>query len=248
MTGRQQKIHPEYSEAYRLATEFWENPIVQKNWRNPLILIKKMGWELIPYNYKKIKELSKEAYSTYKENKFFILYNMNNHFGRITFSLHHETGHIVGGHPIRCGEVLYKSCKNSEKHFIEKEATIIGRNIYLPPPVIKSLIEHFGKKETIKYLQYAYYLSEEYVINRINILNEDLEYMLFDTISFKDDISIECENMLLFLTTKTCKRFGGNYETVKPIIPNNDYLPRKTMKDVLKLLTKKRKELKNLVY
>lgn len=240
MIGKQQRIHPEYSEAYRLATEFWENPIVQKNWREPLRLIRAMGWKLIPYNYEEVSGLSKEAYSTYKENKFFVLYNTNNHSGRITFGLHHETGHIVGGHPIRCGEVLYKSCKNSEKHYIEKEATIIGRNVYLPPPVIKSLIEHFGKKETIKYFQYAYYLSEEYITNRINILNEDLEYMFFNNISFDDDILIERENMRLFLITKTCKRFGGEYNLYKSINPNGDMHPKTTIRDIMKIIEKKR--------
>lgn len=240
MNEEQQKIHPEYSEAYRIASEFWENPLVHKYWREPLKLIKAMGWELIPYNYENINGISKEAYSTYKEKKFFILYNINNHFGRITFNLHHETGHIVGSHPIRCGEILYKSCENSQKHYIEKEATIIGRNSFLPPPIIKGLIEDFGKKETIKYLQYAYYLSEEYVINRINILNEDLEYMVFKDISFDEDLKSERKNMILFLNTKICRRFGGEYTLYQPINPNQKEENKISMQDILKILEEKR--------
>ena len=49
-----QKIHPIYPEPYRLASEIWENKIVQKNWREPLKLIKAMGWETIPYDYERL--------------------------------------------------------------------------------------------------------------------------------------------------------------------------------------------------
>lgn len=239
----QQRIHPEYSEAYRLAKEFWENPTVHKYWREPLKLIKAMGWEAIPYDYEKIQKLSKEAYSTYRKSKFYIPYNINNHYGRITFGLHHETGHIVGGHPIRCGEILYKSCENSEKKYIEREATIIGRNIYLPAPIIRDLINNFGENVTINYLQYAYYLSKEYTINRINILNDDLKYMDFGITSFAKDIITEHKNMTLFLITKTCNRFGGEYHLQKAINPNDNNITSSILEDIMKLIESKKRTL-----
>lgn len=240
MSKEEQKIHPEYSEAYRLASEFWENPLVHKYWREPLKLIKAMRWEAIPYDYEEIQELSKEAYSTYRKYKFYIPYNINNHCGRITFGLHHETGHIVGGHPIRCGEILYKSCENSEKKYIEREATIIGRNIYLPAPIIDNLIKSFGSKNTIVYLQYAYYLSKEYAINRINVLDDDLEYMHFPFFSLQEEIIAERENMRLFLMVKTCKRFGGEYHLQKKVNPNVNSESISLLKDIMEIIKNKR--------
>lgn len=243
MINKNQNIHPIYSEAYRLVSEFWENKITQKNWREPLKLIKAMGWEAIPYNYEEIKNLSKEAYCTYRKNNFFVLYNINNVQVRITFSLDHEIGHIICGHPIRCGEVLYKSCENSKKKFVEVEASIAGRNIHFPAPIIQALINEFGKEETIKYLQYAYHISEEYAINRLNLLEEDLKYTDLNNICFKNEIEKERINIRLFSITRSCERFGGNYDLQKSFNPKNIDSNNDFKKIIMELLNNKKRNL-----
>ena len=243
MIDENQKIHPIYPEPYRLASEIWENKIVQKNWREPLKLIKAMGWETIPYDYEEIINLSKEAYCTYRKRNFYILYNINNVQVRITFSLDHEIGHVVCGHPIRCGEVLYKSCENSKKRHIEVEASIAGRNIHFPAPVIQYLVANFGRENTIKYLQHAYYISEEYATNSLNVLAEDLKYMNFQYISFKEEIEKEKMNIRLFLITKNCHRFGGEYNLQKPFNPKNNNSNNNFEEIIMELLNEKRKSL-----
>lgn len=235
--------HKKYPEPYRLLGEIWENKVVQENWREPLKLIKAMGWESIPYNYEEIKKLSKEAYCTYRKKNFYILYNINNVQVRITFSLDHEIGHIICGHPIRCGEVLYKSCENSTKKHIEIEASIAGRNIHFPAPVVQNLVATFGREETIKYLQYAYYISEEYATNRLNVLDEDLKHINFEKVSFEKDIEKEKCNMRIYTITRDCKRFGGEYNLQKPFNPNDTNSQKKFEEIIKELLNEKRKKL-----
>lgn len=242
MVGHHEE-HKKYPEPYRLLGEIWENKTVQENWREPLKLIKAMGWEAIPYNYEEIKNLSKEAYCTYRKKNFYVLYNINNVQVRITFSLDHEIGHIICGHPIRCGEVLYKSCENSAKRHIEIEASIAGRNVHFPAPVIHDLVTTFGKDKTIKYLQYAYYISEEYATNRLNVLDEDLYYINFEKVSFEKDIEKERLNMRTYLMTKDCKRFGGEYNLQKSFNPNSKDSQKDFEESIKDLLNKKRKKL-----
>lgn len=230
------KIHPIYGEAYRLTSELWQNPIILKNWREPLNIIKNLGCEVVPYNYQKVKHLSKEGYCTYRNGKFFVAFNVNNVLVRITFTIDHELGHIVCSHPIRSGNILCQSCSSIRKKHIETEASLAGRNIHFPAPIITSLEKSFGRNATIRYLQYAYYISEDYATNRMNILSEDLYYMNFDDINFEAEIKKEKENMIAFLVTGTCNRFGGEYRV-------NDFTDTKLKElNIMKILEEKRKE------
>lgn len=198
-----------YEEAYRIAREFWENPIVLKCWRNPIKLIEEMNWNLIPYTNQ---TPLGEAYSTYKNGEFFILCNTSTHFNRITYNLHHEVGHVVGGHPVRYKNIIYQSCINWEKKKLEIEATIIGRNIFLPAPILVYLKMMYGEIKTKKYLQYAYYLSSEYVDARMANLAEDFKNMGLKISFFQDDLHFEFQNMSEFLEKGFCYCFGGGYD------------------------------------
>lgn len=168
-----------YKRAYDLASEFLENLDVKKYWREPKKLFKVMGWELIEYSIWDNANLSMEAYCSYQDNKFFILYCKENYKPRTTFNFHHEAGHIIGAHPILYGDNLCKSSIATEKRYLETEATIIGRNVFLPARIIDYIIKNFkGDILTIKrYFVETYNVSWEYVNARFEILNEDLKYM-----------------------------------------------------------------------
>lgn len=170
-----------YTNAYRLASEFLENKEIKDLWRNPKKLFQKMGWELVPYSIFDNQKLSTEAYSSYKYGRFFILYCENTYPARITFNFHHEAGHIVAAHPIIYGEELCKSCISSEKDCIEREATIIGRNIFLPANILRYIVNNSNVDvETIKlYFRETYNLSVEYTNIRFSYLETDYNNMVY---------------------------------------------------------------------
>lgn len=183
-----------YENAYRLASEFLENSDVKRYWREPENLFKAMGWELISYNEFERSVypiLSKDAYSSYKDGKFFIVYYKEQFQTRTNYNLHHEAGHIVAGHPIIYGNTLCKSSLNTENKFLETEATIIGRNIFFPARIVDYIIKNFKniKLEDIKnYFVYKYNLSYQYVNARFDFLEEDLKNMVYPRWMYLEEV------------------------------------------------------------
>ena len=169
-----------YPEAYRLASEFLENLDVKRYWREPEKLFKVMGWELIPYGVFDYPELSADAYSSYKYGKFFILYFEGQVKTRTNYNFHHEAGHIIAGHPIRYGDSLCKSSVDNEKKYLEVEATIIGRNIFLNAYIINYILEQNRDIEKVKsYFCEKYTLSRDYIDTRFDFLEIDLNSMTY---------------------------------------------------------------------
>ncbi|MCF0163601.1 MAG: hypothetical protein HUJ88_13670 [Fusobacterium necrophorum] len=171
----------DFTTAYRLASEFIENPYWLRYWRKPEDLFKSMGWIVIPYKKSEQKELTNEAYSSYKKGKFFILYSCENYKTRTNYNFHHESGHIIAAHPIKYGNILCKSSQNTEKRFLEEEATIIGRNIFLPAYVIKYILKKTEDNVEVvkKYFQEKYTLSQEYINVRFEYLELDFKKMTY---------------------------------------------------------------------
>lgn len=174
-----------YENAYRLTSEFLKNLDVKRYWREPEKLFKAMNWELIPYNSSDRNNypgLSTDAYSSYKDGKFFILYYKEQFQTRTNYNLHHEAGHIVAGHPIIYGNTLCKSSLTTENKYLETEATIIGRNIFFPAKIVDYIIKNSRniELEDIKsYFVYKYNLSYQYVNTRFDFLEEDLKNMVY---------------------------------------------------------------------
>lgn len=170
-----------FTNAYALASEFIENPFWKTFWRTPEKLFKVLGWELIPYSKYDNPFLTTEAYSSYKNGNFYILYCIENYETRKNYNLHHEGGHIIGAHPIRFGNILCKSSIDTEKKFLEEEATIIGRNVFLPAYVIKHVIINAKVNINIikEYFCDTYKLSRSYIDARFDFLEEDLNNMVY---------------------------------------------------------------------
>lgn len=169
-----------YKRAYDLASEFLENLDVKRYWREPEKLFKAMRWELIEYSIWDNVNLTMEAYCSHRDNNFFILYCKENYKPRITFNFHHEAGHIIAGHPILYGNTLCKSSTDTEKKYLEVEATIIGRNIFLNAYIINYILEQNRDIEKVKsYFCEKYTLSRDYIDARFDFLEIDLNSMTY---------------------------------------------------------------------
>lgn len=167
-----------YDQAYKLASEFLENLDVKHYWREPEKLFKAMGWELIPYGVFDYPELSADAYSSYRHGKFFILYFEGQVKTRTNYNFHHEAGHIIAGHPIIYRNILCKSSMDTEKKYLEIEATVIGRNIFLNAYIINYILEQNKDVEKVKsYFCEKYTLSRDYIDARFDFLEIDLNSM-----------------------------------------------------------------------
>lgn len=229
-------------EAYRLASEFLENSVVRANWRNPLELIKKMKWEVVPYHNSDINKASKEAYSTYKRGRYLIIYNIDNYITRIGYNIHHEVGHIVANHSLRFGEVLFKSSDNSESQILETEATIIGRNIFLPVEILHHLQISYSNTTILNYLVDTYNLSKEYVQSRIDISFEDYKNMKYDPKDFEEDVNFELENIYHFTKDRSHKKFHQHYKDLKAYNPYAKDTEENLLNKIMQLLKEKKKK------
>ena len=189
----------EFVTSYKLASDFINN---NDNWvlywRNPILLFKSLGWEVIPYKKEDWKNLSIEAYSSYKYDNFHILYCEDNYSTRINYNFHHEGGHIISAHPILYPDVLCKSSKDTEKQFLEISATVVGRNVFLPAFIINHIIEcypHLDISIIKEYFRETYCLSKQYINIRFKFISKDLKNMSYPKI-IHDEACKECMNFV----------------------------------------------------
>lgn len=214
-----------YDRAYRLASEFLENLDAKHHWRKPENLFKAMGWELIPYGPFDFPELSSDAYSSYRYGKFFILYFEGQLNTRTNYNFHHEAGHIIAAHPILYGDSLCKSSAHTDKKYIEVEATIIGRNIFLNAYIINELIKITGNEEEVKnYFCEEYTLSRDYVDARFSFLRMDLKNMIYPEWV---KLEVKKEN-IKFLIWQS--RIGCSSKFIQKYVTEYKYTPTKLLK------------------
>lgn len=179
----------EYREAYRMASEFLEGEIWRKYWRYPLFLLDQLRCEICPYakNDKKFFEDWKniiktetlgEGYCARRDGVTYILYQQDNPCPeRKTYVFHHEGGHVIGVHSILYKDILLSNDKQKDK--LEDEATIIGRNVFLPAYIIKHLLKSFDYEIVKKYYNKVYHVSKQYFDVRFKHLEKDLRNMIY---------------------------------------------------------------------
>lgn len=168
----------DFSEAYRLTSEFMENQNVVKYWRTPLKLFKEMNWHVIFYKNSDSSYLTAEGYSCYKNGNFFILCAKDNPFkNRITFNLHHEGGHIVCLHTILYESTIFKSEEATTRVKLEREASLAGRNIFIPAYIVNHILENenYDYEMVKNYFCETYKISRRYMEVRFSYLAEDLK-------------------------------------------------------------------------
>ena len=179
----------EYKEAYRVASDFLEGEIWRKYWRDPLSLLKELRCEIYSYSKENESLLKKwspfinidslgEGYCVRKDGVTYILYREDNPCPeRKTYVFHHERGHTVGAHSILHKDILLSN--NRQKDKLEDEATIIGRNVFLPAFVIKYLLKYFDYEIVKRYYNKVYHVSKQYFDVRCNYLDRDYENMIY---------------------------------------------------------------------
>ena len=181
-----------------------------------------MGWELIPYGVFDYPELSADAYSSYKYGKFFILYFEGQVKTRTNYNFHHEAGHIIAGHPIRYGDSLCKSSADNEKKYLEIEATLNGRNVFLNSYIINYILEQNRDIEKVKtYFCEKYTLSRDYIDTRFDFLEIDLNSM-----TYPEWVENEAKVEYVRFSMWSLKKFP-TFQFIEKYIDNYKYTPTK---------------------
>lgn len=99
---------------------------------NGFEIANKMGIKVIPYSSKceKTKELclkeSEDGFSVLKDNQWYIFYNDDKNYGRISNTMLHEIGHIYLGH-------------QQDSELAEKEVNFFAKYALVPPVLVHKL-------------------------------------------------------------------------------------------------------------
>lgn len=138
--------------------------------RNIFRLCENNNWRLIPYcDNETLLSVSKDGFSYYKNNQFYIFYNNNAYDKRINFTIAHEIGHIILNHHIYLpSDVLMFG----DKGIWEDHANIFSRNILMPAELLNNL-----SYKNINSLMNFFGTSRSMVKNRLNSLEEDLIWL-----------------------------------------------------------------------
>lgn len=102
--------------------------------------IQKTRWNLIIYDDEKLKEVSKDGFTIYKDGNYNIFISkLENKTKRNRFTLAHEVGHIVLNHHKLLKHDLIKFNENT-KIIFERQANIFAENILMPVHLVKKFI------------------------------------------------------------------------------------------------------------
>lgn len=156
-------------ELYRLIIEFQHNNHLEFG-VNIKKLCEKIGWPLLEYNNNhKLISISKDGFTYYKNNEFYIFFNNDKIEERINFTIAHEVGHIVLGHHFVENTQVLMYGQNT---FLEKQANTFAQNILMPADKMY-IFENHPIPDVARYFG----VSKSMANVRINRLNEDLYYL-----------------------------------------------------------------------
>ena len=134
--------------------------------------IQKTRWKLIIYDDEKLKEVSKDGFTIYKDGNYNIFISkLENKTKRNRFTLAHEVGHIVLNHHKLLKNNLIKFNENA-KNIFEKQANIFAENILMPV----HLVDKF-KYEDDDALSRIFEVSKSMIIVRKSHLDRDRYYI-----------------------------------------------------------------------
>lgn len=119
-----------------------------------LEICKKMNINIIEYDdSSKCCYISKDGFSKFKNDKYYIFLNKNNSNNRKKFTISHELGHIILNH-FKDNEPLIAHCNIDEQK--EWEANMFARLLLAPPHITYKL----DKKEISKKLKISKQMSD----------------------------------------------------------------------------------------
>ncbi len=134
--------------------------------------IQKTRWNLIIYDDEKLKEVSKDGFTIYKDGNYNIFISkLENKTKRNRFTLAHEVGHIVLNHHKLLKHDLIKFNENT-KNIFERQANIFAENILMPVHLVKKFIY-----EDAKTLSTIFEVSKSMAEIRMSHLDKDEYYI-----------------------------------------------------------------------
>lgn len=134
--------------------------------------IQKTRWKLIIYDDEKLKEVSKDGFTIYKDGNYNIFISkLESKTKRNRFTLAHEVGHIVLNHHKLLKNNLIRFNENA-KNIFEKQANIFAENILMPV----HLVDKF-KYEDDDALSRIFEVSKSMIIVRKSHLDRDRYYI-----------------------------------------------------------------------
>lgn len=134
--------------------------------------VQKTRWNLIVYDDEKLKEVSKDGFTIYKDGKYNIFIGkLEKKSKRNRFTLAHEIGHIVLNHHKLLKSNLIKFDANT-KNIFEKQANIFAENILMPV----HLVDRFEYEDN-EALSTIFEVSKAMVVVRKFHLDRDKYYI-----------------------------------------------------------------------
>ena len=134
--------------------------------------IQQTKWKLVIYDDEKLKEVSKDGFTIYKDGNYNIFISkFENKTKRNRFTLAHEVGHIVLNHHKLLKNNLIRF-NESAKNVFERQANIFAENILMPV----HLVDKF-KYEDDDALSRIFEVSKSMIIVRKSHLDRDRYYI-----------------------------------------------------------------------
>lgn len=134
--------------------------------------IQKTRWNLIIYDNEKLKEVSKDGFTIYKDGQYNIFIGkLENKSKRNRFTLAHEVGHIVLNHHKLLKHNLITFDKNI-KNIFERQANIFAENILMPVHLVSKF-----KYEDVENLSRIFEVSKSMAEVRMSHLEKDEYYI-----------------------------------------------------------------------
>lgn len=165
---------------YTTINNFYKRAIIPNiNNENPNVTpletyVQKTRWKLFIYNDEKLKEVSKDGFTIYKDGQYNIFISkLENKSKRNRFTLAHEVGHIVlNHHKILKNNLIKFDLKT--KDIFEMQANIFAENILMPVHLVskfqyedvENLARIFEVSKAMAKVRKAHLERDKYYINK----------------------------------------------------------------------------------
>lgn len=136
--------------------------------------VQKTRWKLFIYDDKKLKEVSKDGFTIYKDGQYNIFISkLENKSKRNRFTLAHEVGHIVLNHHKLLKNNLIKF-NGKTKDIFEMQANVFAENILMPVHLVnkfryedvEDLSRIFEVSKSMAEVRMAHLKRDEYYIEK----------------------------------------------------------------------------------
>lgn len=134
--------------------------------------VQKTRWKLFVYDDEKLKEISKDGFTLYKDGRYNIFISkLENKSKRNRFTLAHEVGHIVlNHHKLLKNDLIKYNAKT--KNIFERQANVFAENILMPVHLVNKF-----RYEDIEDLSRIFEVSKSMAEVRIAHLKRDEYYI-----------------------------------------------------------------------